>query len=62
MNGMSVECVCNLQVFLKGRYTPFFPFLLPAGRNAGVTAGAYTAILELKANVGMEATNVRATR
>lgn len=41
---------------------PFSPFLLPAGRNADVMAGAEAAILELKANLGMEATNGRATR
>lgn len=50
MSGMSVGCVCTLQTFLKGRYMPFFPFLLPAGRKADVMAAAEAAILELKAS------------
>lgn len=59
---MPVGCVCNLPVFLRGRYMPFLPFLLPAGRKADVMAGAEAAALELKASLGMEATNGRATR
>lgn len=39
-NGMSMECVCNSQLFLKGRYLSFSLFLPPAGRNADVMAGA----------------------
>lgn len=43
---MSGERVYDPRVFLKGRDLLFFPFLLPAGRNADVMAGASAAVLK----------------